>query len=146
MSGHLTCSENLAYSAFFGRNSDKLTTFRIGKPNFSGPSNNGLSYSEVKPSILKSAYSTTLSLYTTIIHLYLEKQPPLGVIRSSPRLFNPSSFKAKTKVIAFKMVFGIHRNQHPKWKSICVNLFCIFSKTLTKTAALKSFFLKNGRF
>ena len=64
MSDHLTCSENFAYSAYFGWNSDKLTTFQTGKPNFSGPSNNRLSCSEVKPSIHKSAYSTTLSLYT----------------------------------------------------------------------------------
>ena len=64
MSGHFTCSENFAYSAYFGRNSDKLATFWTGKPSFSGPSNNGLSCSEVKPSILKSAYSTTLSLST----------------------------------------------------------------------------------
>ena len=64
MSGLLTCFENFAYSAYFGRNLDKLTIFRTGKPNFSGPSNNRLSCSEVKPSIHKSAYSTTLSLYT----------------------------------------------------------------------------------
>ena len=64
MSAHLTCSENFAYSAYFRRNWDKLTTFRTRKPNFSGPSNNGFSCSEVKPSIRKSAYSITLSLYT----------------------------------------------------------------------------------
>ena len=52
-----------AYAAYFRRNSDKLTIFQTGKPNFSGPSNNGLSCSEVKPSILKSAYSATLILY-----------------------------------------------------------------------------------
>ena len=65
MSGHLKCSENFAYSGYFGRNSDKLTTYRTRKLNFSGPSNNSLSSSEVKPSILKNPYSTTLSLYTT---------------------------------------------------------------------------------
>ena len=64
MSSHLTCSENFAYSAYFRRNSDKLVTFRTRKPNFSGPSNNGLSCSKFKPSILKSTYSATLSLYT----------------------------------------------------------------------------------
>ena len=64
MSGHLSCFENFACSAYFGQNLDKLATFRTGKPNFSGPSNNRLSCSEVKPSIHKSAYSTTLSLYT----------------------------------------------------------------------------------
>ena len=64
MSGHLTCSDNFVHSAYFGRNSEKLIIYRTEKPNFSGPSNNGLSLSEVKPSILKSAYSTTLSLYT----------------------------------------------------------------------------------
>ena len=72
MSGHLTCFEIFAYSANFGRNSDKLTSFRTRKPNFSGPSNNGLSCSEIKPSILKSAYSTSLSLIFIItIHNYL---------------------------------------------------------------------------
>ena len=64
MSCHLTYFENFAYSAYFERNSDKSTTFRTGKPNFSEPSNNRLSCSEVKPSIHKSAYSATLSLYT----------------------------------------------------------------------------------
>lgn len=83
---------------------------------------------------------TLYAVLNAIIRLYLAKQPPLGVIRSSPRLFNSSSFKAKTKIIAFKMVFGIHRNKHPKWKGIRVNLFCKFSKTLTKTTALKSTF------
>ena len=44
------------------------------KPNFPGPSNNGLSCSEVKPSILKYAYSTTLCLYTTpFTHLNAKK-------------------------------------------------------------------------
>ena len=44
------------------------------KPNFPGPSNNGLSCSEVKPSILKYAYSTTLCLYTTpFTHLNARK-------------------------------------------------------------------------
>ena len=57
MSGHLTCFENLAYSAYFRQNSDKLTTFQTGKLNFSGPSNNCLSCSEVKPSIHKIAYT-----------------------------------------------------------------------------------------
>ena len=55
MIGHLTCSENFAYSAYFGRNSDKLNTFQTGKPNFSRSSNNGIPCAEVKPSILKSA-------------------------------------------------------------------------------------------
>ena len=40
LSGHLTCFENFASSAYFGWNLDKLTTFLTGKPNFSGPSNN----------------------------------------------------------------------------------------------------------
>ena len=57
MSSHLTCSENFAYSAYFGRNSDKLTTFQTGKPNFSGASNNRLSCSEFKPSILKRVHT-----------------------------------------------------------------------------------------
>ena len=48
MSGYLTCFENLAYSAYF---------WQTGKPNFSGPSNNSLSCSGVKPSIHKSAYT-----------------------------------------------------------------------------------------
>ena len=64
MSGYLTCSKNFAYSAYSGWNSDKLTIFQTRKTNFSGTSNNCLSCSEVKPGILKSAYSTTLSLYT----------------------------------------------------------------------------------
>ena len=69
MSGHLTYFENFAYSAYFGLNLDKLTKFRTGKPNFSGPSNNGFSCSEVKPGIVRSVYSTTLSL-NTIAEVY----------------------------------------------------------------------------
>ena len=74
MSGHLTCVENFAYSAYFRQNLDKLITFQKGKPNFSGPSNDHLSCSEVKPSIHKSAYCTTLSLFTTCILNYPELQ------------------------------------------------------------------------
>ena len=62
MIGHLTCSEFCLFNNF-GRNSDNLNIFQTGKPNFSRPSNNGIPCSEVKPSILKSAYSTTLRLY-----------------------------------------------------------------------------------
>ena len=57
MSGPLTFFENFAYSACFRRNSNKLTfhTFQTGKHTFSGPSNNGLSCSKVKASILKKS-------------------------------------------------------------------------------------------
>ena len=54
---------NFAYSAISGGIRITWTYFRR-KPNFSRPSNNGIPCSEVKPSILKSAYSTTLRLYT----------------------------------------------------------------------------------
>ena len=64
MCGRFTCFESFAYSAYFGRNSDKLSTFQTGTPYFSGPFKNRLSCSEVKLCIHKSAYSTTLNLYT----------------------------------------------------------------------------------
>ena len=99
MSGHLPCFENFAYSAYFGWNLDKLTKFSTGIPNFSGPSNNLLLCSEVKPSILKSACSTTLSLYTIKLLGILQRVTKSQMVR------HISNRKTKNEKLNLKRFF-----------------------------------------